>query len=458
MTVPPLYAHQRATRDFGLATPRMCDWSDPGTGKTRAHLEVALARGSRRALVLGPLSILKPAWGNDIAQYTDLSYSIAYANCREKAFTENSDVVLLNHDGVAWLRDRVREEPKFLKDFDTVIIDEVNAYKNPKSRRTKAMMDIRHHFEYRDILTGTPAPQSLLDFWAPVFICDDGQRLGTSYYAFRNQVTVPVQVGPRPEHIRWVDKAGARETIALQLADISIRHDKDECLDIPENTTRFVYTTLPPRALATYKQMLKDSMLEFSNGALVNAVHAGARANKLLQICTGAVYDADRVAQVIHTERYSLVMDMVEARPWPCLVAYNWTHEHDQLVQLAEARGITYGAINGSTPISERERLVQKYQAGEVKVIFAHPQSAGHGLTLTRGRTTIWTSPTPNAEYFLQFNARVHRAGQRFTTETILIAAEETREADLYTSQQGKVDRVHNVLDLFLQLTPQAAT
>lgn len=458
-SIPARFAHQQRTLEHCLDHDRVCDWSDPGTGKTRGHLDFCHEKaGQGKALVLAPLSLLDCAWANDARKFSPWQrVSLAYAANREKAFQATADIVVANHDAVKWIRDQVRANPKFLADFDTLIIDEVNAFKNPKAARTKALIDIRHHFQYRHILTGTPAPQSLLDLWAPVFVCDDGERLGTSFYAFRNQVTVPVQVGPRAEMVQWRDRPGAEEMVTAKLADISIRHCKADCLDIPPNQKILVPTKLPASVMRLYQQMLNESVFEFESGGYVNAIHAGAKANKLLQICTGAVYDGDKTAHLVHVERYQQVIDLMDERPWPCVVFFNWRHEREALSRLAEAAGMSHAVIDGETPAAARPGIVDQFQAGKLKVIFAHPASAGHGLTLTAGKTTIWASPTANAEHFLQANARIDRNGQDQRTETIMLAAEGTREEALYESMlEGKVRRVDAVLNLFTQLQEAA--
>lgn len=454
-----LYKHQAETLALCHRSNPVLDWSSPGTGKSLSHLAFVETKPSDgRALILAPLSILEPAWGGDRDKFIpDLPVEFAYAKNRAAAFASGKHVIT-NHDAVSWIHAEFRKNPRFLDGFDTLIVDEANAYKNPTSQRTKALIGIRHLFKYRHMLTGTPAPQSLLDLWSLAFIADNGERLGDSYFRFRSQVSAPTQVGPNPNMVQWKDKPGASELIAMQLSDISIRHRKEDCVDIPKNHVIRMNTRLSSKIMNLYHRMLQDSVLEMSNGLLVNAIHAGARHNKLLQICTGAVYDGDHAAQVLHTERYDLVMQLVTERDWPCLVAFNWSHEKNAMVALAERLNVTYAVIDGSVSVTDRIQIVEAFQAGRIKVLFAHPRSAGHGLTLTAGRTTIWSSPTPDAELFLQFNARIDRNGQKHETETILIQAENTKEPDVYSALLGeKVVRVYGLLDLFLELGEHAA-
>lgn len=456
--IPPRYEHQQTIVDFCHSNPRVLNFSDPGTGKTRAHIDAYAERsGRKRALVLAPLSILQAAWGQDIQNYQPgLRYSIADAKNRKKALYDHTDVVLCNHDGIKGVFDLFKADKHVLDDFDTIIIDEATAFKNLAGRggssRAQAMANIRHLFPYRHLLTGTPATNSVLDLWALAFLADDGERLGNSFYAFRNQVTIPEQVGPSAQMIRWVDRPGSLDIVSKKLEDITVRFAKHECVDIPKNHVFNVYTELPRNVRNIYNEMLHDSVVSLETGAVINAIHAGARANKLLQICTGAVYNEDGLASVVHLERYETVIQLVEERAWPCVVVFNWRHERDQLIALANKRNIGFETIDGDTPSNRRADIVARFQAGQIRMLLIHPQSAAHGLTLTAGRSTIWASPTANAEHFLQANARIDRNGQQHETETILITARNTREDRVYDMLQGKVDRVGTLLDIFTTL------
>lgn len=447
-----LYDHQKQTYRKTIVNPAIFNTSDPGTGKTIAHLMAYKNRPKRKkCLVLAPLSILVSAWQDDCLKATsDLKTVVALSRNREQAFNEDADIYITNHDAVKWIHEKCKEtKGKFLEQFDELIVDEITAFKNGNSQRTKALIAIRHHFEFRRGLTGTPATQSLLDLWSMLFIIDDGQRLGENFYRYRSDVTHGTQVGANRHAIKWEDKPGAKELIATQLADISIRFSKEECLDLPAHNIVTIKTTLAPGILKMYNTMLKDSMLELSSGP-VNAVNAAVRANKLLQICTGAIYNEDGTKTVLHTERYDQVVELVKARPWPCVVAFNWRHERQALVDLAKKNKISYAVIDGTIGASMRPGIVKDFQAGSIKMLIVHPQSAGHGLTLTAGRTTIWCSPTPNAEHFLQLNARIYRAGQTKKTETLLLAARNTREPVIYDMLQGKIERVTNILNLIV--------
>lgn len=446
----PLFESQQKGIERWLETPGMLNLSCPGTGKTRTTLEGILQRNSGgRTLVLAPLSILQPAWGDDIEKWTPaLRYSIAYAKNRAQAFRTKTDIVITNHDAVKWIADNI----DILAEFDTLVVDEFTAFKNPDSQRTKALIQLRKCFEYVYMLSGTPNPQSVTDLWVPVLMCDGGMRLGNLFYKFRAQVCYPRQVGKSRAATQWVDRSDALEKVMMQIDDLVYRVPLE---GLPENREYTIYTSLPDKIMKQYKQLAKESLIWLESGDAISAVHAGARLKKMLQLLTGAVYDSQGESHLVHTERYEVVMQLVAERS-QSLVAFNWRHERENLVKLAEKMGISYGVIDGEVPVKRREQIVSDFQAGLLKVIFAHPQSAGHGLTLTKGVATIWCSPTYNSEHYMQFNRRIFRTGQTKRTETIRIAARGTCEGAVYEKLDGKIQRVEDFLLSALRVSQAA--
>ena len=459
MNILPPYKHQTFTSMFVANNPRVFITSDAGTGKTRSVLdgfdELLIKGEASRMLVLAPLSILTPAWVDDCKKYTpDLTIGTSTSGSdkkRKQAFIDGCDIVVTNHDAVKWLV----KNKQLLETFDMLVIDESTAYKHRTSARSKAARELAKLFNYRVLMTATPTSNTVCDIWHQAMILDDGERLGRMFHGFRMQVCEPVQNGPDPNHIKWVDKAGAEDVVAERLRDITVRFKFEDCIDVPEHTKHTLYVDLSPEVMRLYKQLENEAVLMHEQG-VVNAVHAGSKVQKLLQLCSGAVYDGEHAGRTFHTERYELVMQLVAERKHS-IVAFNWTHQRDELVQLAEKMGISYAVIDGSVPVAQRTAIVEAYQAGKLRVIFAHPQSAGHGLTLTKGTTTIWASPTYNGEWFQQFNARIYRAGQTQRTETIMIAARGTRETAVYEKLDEKIVRMDALLDIFKGSTEEAA-
>jgi len=445
--IPPAYEHQTKSTEFQVGHEAIFDMSDPGTGKTRAYLDGFAERlrrdPSRKCLVLAPKSILEPAWGHDIVRFQpELKYSVAYANNRQKAFQEEADIYITNHDAVKWLRDN----PWAYLEITDIVIDESTAYKNPSAQRSKAVKRIAGHFDHRVVMTGTPAPNTVTDIWNQAFILDDGERLGTSYWRFRNSVCEPIRVGRGAQMVRWQDKEGAIEAVADLLSDITIRNVFEQCIDIPGHFKTDVTFDLPFALRKQYDILAEHALIQLATED-ITAANAAVLTGKLLQLSSGSVYKNDSTAELFDTARYELIIQLVKERD-SCVVAYNWGHQLAELELLATKEKIPYGVINGAANDAQRQKVVEDFQNGVIKVIFAHPRSAAHGLTLTRGTTTIWSSPTWSSEQYEQFNRRIYRAGQTRKTETIHITASATLEEHVYNKLQGKIDQQASLLDI----------
>ncbi len=455
--IPVPFEHQTVTSDFWAKNALTFDTSDPGTGKTRSVLDGfdKSRGGAGRMLVIAPLSILEVSWQADIQKFTPhLTSAVAHGNKdkKEKMFAQDIDIVIINHDGIKWLANKMKEDKFFLMGFTHIAIDESTAFKNPTSQRSKAAAQVIKHFEYRTLLTGTPDPNGVCDLWHQAFLLDSGQRLGTKYFQFRTQMCYAKQTGPQPNMRVFVDHDDSSDKCAEALSDITIRHELENCIDMPQHIISDRILPPPPKIMAQYKYLMEHGFLEVAKGEVINPINAGAKVKKLLQLLSGAVYDEYGDTIFVHDKRYELIMDLVAERQ-QCLVAFNWKHEKEQLCKWAEKYKMTYGVIDGSASPKQRKEIVEAFQRGEIKVIFAHPQSAGHGLTLTAGTTTIWASPTYNAEHYTQFNKRIYRAGQRQKTETIRIAYDGTLEIDVYEKLDSKTLKMADLLDLFRDIT-----
>lgn len=444
------FDHQKKSLLHAKKTPAVFDCSSPGTGKTGVAIWDFEARRKKKggcALILAPRSLLRSAWQNDFRKFAPtLRTSVAEAANRAEAFSLDVDAYITNVDATTWL---AKQPKKFFAKFDTLIIDESSAYKHHTSQRSKAMAKIAKHFKYRRALTGTPNGRSITDVWHQVYLLDDGKRLGTSFYAFRNTVCTPVQRGRNANAIEWGDKDGAEEAVFSLINDIVIRHKFEDCVDIPANYRYSLEYELPPKHRQMYEKMETTAILELKKSKkVVTAVNAAVVAGKLLQIASGAVYDDTGSFALVDEGRYKLVLDLVEERAHS-LVFFHWKHQRDALTAEAEKRGLSYCIIDGGATDSERTSYVDAYQRGEYRVMFAHPRSAAHGLTLTKGTTTIWASPTYDLELYEQGSKRQHRMGQTQKTETITIVAPGTIDERAYNVMQTKNERMQNLLELF---------
>jgi SNF2 family DNA or RNA helicase len=445
--IPPLFQHQQQTVEFHRGHPFVMNHSSPGTGKCRSYLEALREHrdsGGGAALVLAPKTILQSAWAADAERFTpELKVSIATAENRRAGFKPGADVYLTNIDTLRALA----KDPTLLQPgLDAFCIDEATSVKAPDSQRSRAALKILAPFEHRCLMTGTPMPNSILDIWHQALLCDRGERLGTSFWRFRDQVCHPEPVAPGSKFSHWVAKPGAAEWVADALRDITIQFRLEDVLDLPPVVEYAQSFVLSPAHRAAYEKLRAQGLLLLKD-RVIGAAHAAALRQKLLQLLSGAVYDGEGVAEIFSTDRYRLVLDLVEARP-ASLVAFLWRHQRDALVREAQRRGITHAVLDGSAPARMRADIVQRFQAGELQALLAHPATASHGLTLTRGVATIWCSPPDSSEQFIQMRHRLHRAGQTQRVEIIRVVARHTLEERAYAQLGRKLDAQTALLDL----------
>lgn len=466
-----LFAHQKESVKRLAASPIIFDTSDAGTGKTLPEVVDFAARRRKKGkclLVLATKSLLTSAWQAEFRKFApDMKVSVAYAENRGKAFAEPVDVYITNHDAAVWL---AQQPAAFFTKFDSIVVDESTAFKHHTSQRSKALAKIIKYFKYRRLLTGTPNTNGVCDLWHQVYLLDDGKRLSKSFFAFRKAACESVRTTAAPVYVvdkdkngiprrgvdgkplmklitpvTWVDRPSIEMTIAALIRDITIRNKFEDCVDIPANHMYARSFSLSKAHMKAYETMRDEKILQLKRST-ITAVNAAVVAGKLLQITSGAVYNDDEDYSLIASERYEMILDLVEERSHS-IVFFNWSHQRNELIRLATKRGLTFAVYDGTTSSRDRTALVTDYQAGKYQVLFAHPQSAGHGLTLTRGSATIWASPTYNLEHFLQGCKRIHRIGQTQRTETIMIIAEGTLEEMVWQALQDKNVKLVDLLE-----------
>lgn len=443
-----LWPHQKESLKRYEQSNIILDTSSPGCGKTRAAIEAFKARrraGGGKALIFAPKTLLDTAWGSDIRKFTPgITYSIAFAHNRSKAFERDVDVYITNTDAAKWL---AKQKPSFFKEFDTLIIDEISYFKHHTSQRSKAMKKISRHFKYRAGLTGTPTSRSITDIWHQMMILDGGERLGTSFWKFRDVVCKPVIKNPAmPQYTEWHDRPGAHEQVAEILGDISIRHKFDEVMkDVPEQQAYSLYYQPAPKLMKLYNRLKEEALLLLEEGE-VDAVNAAVLRNKLLQVASGSVYGKNKTF-TLDTGRTELITELVSARPHS-VVFYNWDHQRESLAKEFDKKKIAFTEITRDTRDRDRNKIVEAYQAGDYQVLMMHPQTGAHGLTLTRGTSVIWCSPNDRADLITQGDARIRRGGQTLATESIRICAEGTLEEKVYERTEEKLNAMDELMEM----------
>jgi len=451
MTIPARFSHQEISYQRQLQLDRMFDTSDPGTGKTRVQLDVHQwhrHRGGKAALVVAPKTLLYPAWVEDAKRFTpEMKVSVATAPNRNKGFAPRADMYVTNSDAATWL---ASQSAAFFERFDTLIMDEITYFKNPTSKRSKAMAKIARYFPRRYGLTGTPSPNHITDLWHQIFLLDDGERLGQSYFAFRNATCDPIALNiPGNPHVRkWIPREGIEFQVANLIADINIRHRFEDCVDIPETHTTHIRYDMAPAAFKQYKDLARTAILALQEGYVLG-VNKAALMNKLFQACSGSVYTQTGEVGVLDSQRADILVDLARDREHS-VIFYQWEHQRDYLLKRLKQAKLSTCVLTGTA--KQRNTVVTRFQNGLYRVFLAHPQSSGYGLTLTKANSWVWGSLTWNLEHYLQGNRRVARAGQTKKTEKVIITANNTIELDVYKRLMAKNATQDGILNILEQL------
>jgi SNF2 family DNA or RNA helicase len=275
-------------------------------------------------------------------------------------------------------------------------------------------------------LTGTPAPNGLLDLWSQVYLLDSGRRLGKTITGYRERYFLPDKRN-RQVIFSYKPKDGAEDAIYKKLSDICISMKNRDYLKIPERIDNVVPVRLPVKAMGQYRQLERELLLPLLEGDVV-AGSAAVLTNKLLQITGGAVYDENGEGRLIHDEKLKALEDLIEAANGkPVLVYYGYRHELERIQKRIDCR------------VLDKPQDIEDWNRGEIPVMLTHPASAGHGLNLQEGGSTIiWFGLPWSLELYQQANARIHRQGQKNTVVVHHLVAQGTIDEDVMLVLRNK--------------------
>jgi len=355
-----------------------------------------------KVLVIAPLRVAQTVWSDEITKWNHLRHLrlvkvLGTARQRREALQTYADIYIINRENVPWLV----QECGDAWPFDMVVIDELSSFKSNNAQRFKALKRVRPYIRRMVGLTGTPAPNSLLDLWPQIYLLDQGQRLGKTVTGYRERYFRPGRRN-RTVIFNWDPKPGAEEAIYKTLEDLCVSMSAEDWLDMPERLDRIVKVRLTDQAREDYQTLQRQLVLELDKGS-VTANDAGVLANKLLQMANGAVYDEDGQAIEIHTAKLDALEELIEAaNGQPVLVFYSYKHDLARIKKRTKVREL------------KTERDIEDWNAGRIPVLLAHPGSAGHGLNLQDGgHIIIWFGLPWSLEMYQQANARLHRQGQQ---------------------------------------------
>ena len=437
------FKHQIETAQFLSAQKRAYCLSEAGTGKTSAVIWAAdylMNKGIiKRMLVVCPLSIMHAAWQSDFfktAMHRTVAVAHGTAEKRRQIFNQNTDVVVINYDGIEIVEKEIKEGG-----FDLIVVDEANYVKTTTTRRWKALNRILTPNTWLWLMTGTPASQSPADAYGLAKLV--------------NPASVPKYAGTFKEMVMqkvsqftWVPRFNAQD-IVFKTLQPAIRFTKADCLDLPDVLYSTREVPLTPQQDKYYKKLKKDFFIEAA-GEEITAVNAGVMLTKLLQVSSGSIYaDTGEVIEFDVGNRITAMKEIIDEASHKVLIFCPFRHSIDKIMNELTKDGITCEAIHGGVSATKRNDIFKNFQ--ETKnphVLVIQPQAASHGVTLHAANVVIFWSPVMSVETYIQCCARVDRAGQR-NPMTVFHLQGSPVEKKIYDMLQNKIDTHHKLVDLY---------
>ncbi len=435
-----LHEYQKAAVRHIIEHPAAGLFLEMGLGKTistltainilmNEYLEV------NKVLVIAPKRVAEDTWTSECAKWDHLkglrvSVMLGSEKKRIEAFQRDADVYVINRENVEWL---VAKWNGYFP-FDMVVIDELSSFKSGKSKRFRALRLVRPKVNRVVGLTGTPAPNGLMDLWSQMYLLDMGERLGKSITSYRMKYFKP---GRTNGQIVYDYKAldGSEKDIYDKIGDICISMKAEDYLELPERIDRDVKVTLSATNRKRYDEFEKEQILSLpEEEGDISAVNAAALTNKLMQFANGAIYDADHNVHEIHEEKLEALEEIVEsANGQPVLVFYAFKHDVYRIMKrLKKYHPVEIGGSD----------CIRAWNKGEIPLMLAHPASAGHGLNLQAGgNIVVWFSLPWSCELYQQANARLYRQGQTKPVIIHKLMVDGTIDEDIIKALGSKIDR-----------------
>lgn len=391
-------------------------WLDPGLGKTAivlsAYRTLRLKGLAKKMLVIAPLRPVHGVWPPEVKkweQFADYSVGVLHGGNKGKVLKQNHDIYVINFEGLGWLSSQLngKDWP-----FQILTVDEISYMKNTQTQRFKTIKPLLDKFDRRWGLTGSPAPNSLLDIFGPQLILDQGATFGPYISRFRTEYFYPSGYGG----YEWKLQSDGEARIHAALDGKVLRMAALDHLDLPELTYNDIMVDLPPNARKLYDAFENDLTVELNSGN-VTAVNAAVAVMKGQQIANGGSYLDDdgsgnaRITTHLHDAKTEAVLDLVEELSGqPCIIGYHFAHDLERL-----KAAFPNAPIIGSGVIGHKlDSIIDDWNAGKTPILLAHPMSAGHGLNLQgTGHAVIWYSLTWSLEVYEQFIRRLWRQGQK---------------------------------------------
>lgn len=427
--------YQQFTTDFITSHPEAAIFLGMGLGKTIIALTAikSLLFDSfevGKVLIIAPLRVARDTWPAELAKWdhlTDIRMSVMVGDkkTRTAALRQDADIYVTNRENIPWLVEQTWPDWP----FDMVVIDELSSFKSHQAQRFKALRKCRPKIRRMVGLTGTPAPNSLLDLWAQFALIDGGQRLGKFITHYRYRYFLPDKRNG-PQVYSYKLREGADQEIYDLIADITVSMRTTDYLRLPPLTVTDYPVTMSKTESAKYEQLKKDMVLELGDGDVLDAPTAAALAGKLQQVSSGAIYtDEDGGFTELHQRKLDALEDIIEsANGDPVLIAYWFKHEVPRILK----------RFPQAVALSSAEDF-QAWNRGELPIALIHPASAGHGLNLQDGgRSLVWFTLPWSLELVEQTNARLFRQGQKHPVTITRIICTGTIDAQITAALEAK--------------------
>ena len=446
-----LHSYQDDAIDHIIETPYAGLFLEMGLGKTVSALTaieflIYQELEIEKVLVIAPKRVAESVWTKEIVKWEHLTHLktsrvIGTERQRINALKDDADIYLLGRDNVAWLCGYYGTKLP----FDMWVVDESSSFKNHDSKRFKALKRRRTSAKRIVLLTGTPAPNGLLDLWAQIYLLDGGERLGKFITHYRKDYFNEGRKNGNIVYNYNIQDTG-EERIYDRIGDICLSMKAEDYLkDLPGKVINDVQITFTKKLEKTYKDFEKEKVLEYLESQeegvddAITAANAAALMNKLLQFANGAVYDEEKVYHNVHNLKIWALEEIVEqAQGKPVLVAWTYRHDRDRIMK----------HFRKLKPVQMKtDQDIDDWNAGKIKLMLMHPASGGHGLNLQYGgNTAVWFGQTWSLELYQQFNARLARQGQKQVTVIHRLVVEGTVDIDVVAALERKDGEQENLM------------
>ncbi len=433
MNLKDLHDYQKYAIDLILYKTFCALFLDCGLGKTVITLSAIMELLHNtfevsRVLVVAPLRVARDTWSNECAKWEHLKHLriskiLGNKDERIRAINRRADIYIINRENIAWLVDHYKASFP----YDMVVLDELSSFKNSTSGRFNAIKKVRPYIKRIVGLTGTPAPNGLIDLWSQIYLLDKGERLGRFIGKYRRDYFSCFRLPNTNIDIDFKPLAGAEQSIYDKLSDICISMKSADYIKMPERIDNFVEVSLDDKEEQLYSQLERDALLPFVTGD-IDAVNAAALTNKLLQMANGAVYDENGSVKHIHDRKLDALEDLIEAANGkPLLIFYNFKHDKERIAK-------RFNAVD----LRSSESCIA-WNNGDIEIAMAQPASVGHGLNLQAGGSIIiWFGLNWSLELYSQANARLWRQGQKNTVVVHHIVTKGTMDESVIAAIRKK--------------------